>query len=168
MVRDASKGNRAFHHPIAEDGVGAGQGSLAFDFATLTGIALPRFPHWPAERLAVAEYVAFYPNVLLGLQADHGGTVGWVTSGGYAHHRAASIAAGYAPAPLGEAPEFEIEILGPLCAARRLARPRLDPAGTRMRSRRRTPIRRRAWWSRGDCARSHERRRTGATPRRSA
>ena len=32
---------------------------------------LPRFPEWPEDKLEQAEYVAFYPNVLLGIQADH-------------------------------------------------------------------------------------------------
>ena len=35
------------------------------------GTALPRFPEWPQDKLEQAEYVAFYPNVLLGIQADH-------------------------------------------------------------------------------------------------
>ena len=35
--------------------------------------ALPchAFAEWPEDKLEQAEYVAFYPNVLLGIQADH-------------------------------------------------------------------------------------------------
>ena len=59
------------HYNIVLDDWGAGQGSLAFEFSERAGISLPRFPAWPAERLKVAEYIALFPNVLLGLQNDH-------------------------------------------------------------------------------------------------
>ena len=49
----------------------AGQGSYAYRLSDEVGSALPRFPEWPADKLEQAEYVAFYPNVLLGIQADH-------------------------------------------------------------------------------------------------
>jgi len=49
----------------------AGQGSLAYRGSEIAGTHLPRFNGWPAERLHVAEYPTFYPNVLLGFQADH-------------------------------------------------------------------------------------------------
>jgi choline monooxygenase len=49
----------------------AGQGSYAYRLSDEVGTALPRFPEWPEEKLEQAEYVAFYPNVLLGIQADH-------------------------------------------------------------------------------------------------
>ena len=48
-----------------------GQGSYAYRLSDEVGTALPRFPEWPEEKLEQAEYVAFYPNVLLGIQADH-------------------------------------------------------------------------------------------------
>ena len=51
--------------------LGAGQGSLAFNFASKEGIALPQFEAWPKEQRNVAEYIAVYPNILLGLQVDH-------------------------------------------------------------------------------------------------
>ena len=63
--------------------------------------------------------------------------VGWVTSGGYAHSVAASMAQGYVPAALAEeAAEdmFEIEILGHRRAARIAAEPPFDPSGARMRA----------------------------------
>lgn len=49
----------------------AGQGSYNYNLSDVAGTRLPRFPSWPQERLRQAEYVSLYPNVLLGLQADH-------------------------------------------------------------------------------------------------
>jgi choline monooxygenase len=59
------------HYNIVEDGWGAGQGTRVFEFTERAGISLPRFPRWPREMLKVAEYIALFPNVLLGLQNDH-------------------------------------------------------------------------------------------------
>ncbi len=58
------------YHIMYGDDFG-GQGSLAYRLSDEVGTALPRFPEWPEDRLEQAEYVAFYPNVLLGIQADH-------------------------------------------------------------------------------------------------
>jgi dimethylglycine dehydrogenase len=61
--------------------------------------------------------------------------VGWVTSGGYAHCSARSLALGYVPADLAAAgTEFEIEIIGQRRPARLLTEPVFDPAGERMRT----------------------------------
>lgn len=49
----------------------AGQGSLAYNLSDVAGTHLPKFPHWPQDKLKHAEYIAFFPNVLLGIQADH-------------------------------------------------------------------------------------------------
>ncbi|MES2207911.1 MAG: aromatic ring-hydroxylating dioxygenase subunit alpha [Pseudomonadota bacterium] len=49
----------------------AGQGSYAYNLSVVAGTNLPTFPNWPQDRLRNAEYVAFFPNVLLGIQADH-------------------------------------------------------------------------------------------------
>ncbi|MES2259547.1 MAG: aromatic ring-hydroxylating dioxygenase subunit alpha [Pseudomonadota bacterium] len=49
----------------------AGQGSHAYNLSAVAGTNLPAFPSWPKDRLRNAEYVAFFPNVLLGIQADH-------------------------------------------------------------------------------------------------
>lgn len=61
---------------------------------------------------------------------------GWVTSGGYGHHVALSLAQGYLPAALaahtGEG-HFEVEILGRRYPARIAADPPFDPTGARMR-----------------------------------
>ena len=59
------------HYHIRHGELGAGQGSLAFNFASKEGIALPQFKAWPKEKRNIAEYIAVYPNVLLGLQVDH-------------------------------------------------------------------------------------------------
>ena len=71
-----------------------------------------------------------------GIERDGWRVIGWVTSGGYAHHVKLSMAQGYVPAALaGETGDgfFEIEILGHRRPARILAEPPFDPAGARMR-----------------------------------
>ena len=65
----------------------------------------------------------------------HDGTcVGFVTSGGFAHHSEKSVAMGYVPRDLARAGEaFEVEILGNLYPAQLQDRPLYDPDGTKMR-----------------------------------
>ena len=61
--------------------------------------------------------------------------VGWVTSGGYAHHSGVSLALGYIPAELVESEGgFEIEIIGRRRPAVVRHEPVLDPQGLRMRA----------------------------------
>jgi dimethylglycine dehydrogenase len=63
-----------------------------------------------------------------------GEVVGWVTSGGYAHYSARSLALGYVPAALARSgATFEVEIIGQRRPARLLDEPVYDPAGERMR-----------------------------------
>lgn len=64
-----------------------------------------------------------------------GDVVGWVTSGGFAHHSGVSIALGYVLADCAASANgaFEIEILGERCGARILPEPLFDPSGGRMR-----------------------------------
>ncbi len=63
-----------------------------------------------------------------------GRCVGYVTSGGHAHHLKRSMAMGYVPTPLaGDGTAFEIELLGDFYKARVTARPIYDPEGKRMR-----------------------------------
>ena len=66
----------------------------------------------------------------------HDGTVvGWITSGGYAHHSALSLALGYIPSELVDAGGgFEIEIIGRRRPAVIRHEPVLDPQGLRMRA----------------------------------
>lgn len=60
------------HYNIAEDGCFAGQGSTVYSpRMTDDGPDLPRFPDLPAQWDGAAEYVALFPNVLLGIHADH-------------------------------------------------------------------------------------------------
>ncbi len=64
-----------------------------------------------------------------------GETVGWITSGGYAHHLGRSVALAYVPTALAQANgAFDVEILGRSHAAVLATKPPFDPAGTRMRS----------------------------------
>ncbi len=61
--------------------------------------------------------------------------VGWVTSGGYAHHVDASLAQGYVPTDLLADPalKLQIEILGERCNVRLQMEPPFDPQALRMR-----------------------------------
>ncbi|NQY86891.1 MAG: aromatic ring-hydroxylating dioxygenase subunit alpha [Colwellia sp.] len=59
------------HYNIMFEGRFAGQGSTAYRLAETADTILPKFPSWPADKLQHAEYVALFPNVLLGIQADH-------------------------------------------------------------------------------------------------
>jgi choline monooxygenase len=59
------------HYHIMVDENFGGQGSYAYRLSDEVGSALPRFPEWPEDKLQQAEYISFYPNVLLGIQADH-------------------------------------------------------------------------------------------------
>ncbi len=49
----------------------SGQGTHTYDLERGGGAPLPVFPGWDPERLKTGEYLSLYPNVLLGLQADH-------------------------------------------------------------------------------------------------
>ena len=64
-----------------------------------------------------------------------GGVVGWITSGGFAHHSRLSIAMGYVPIDhaTSDGP-WEIEVVGVRRTATLLTEPPFDPAGLRMRS----------------------------------
>jgi dimethylglycine dehydrogenase len=64
-----------------------------------------------------------------------GEVVGWVTSGGFAHHSGRSMALGYVPDEHAESDgPWEIEVLGHRREASRLAEPPFDPSGSRMRA----------------------------------
>ena len=49
----------------------AGQGTRVYNLSEQAGTSLPVFPAWPTEQLKEAEYISIFPNVLLGIQADH-------------------------------------------------------------------------------------------------
>lgn len=62
--------------------------------------------------------------------------IGWITSGGYAHHVQKSLAQGYVPSELAEITDcgaFEVEILGERRKATILLDPPFDPKAERMR-----------------------------------
>lgn len=60
------------HYNIEESGLFAGQGTVAYAPALPEGgVALPDFPGLPAEWGRQAEYVALFPNMLLGIHKDH-------------------------------------------------------------------------------------------------
>lgn len=59
------------HYHIMDGDHIAGQGSVVYEFCEQAGIKLPVLDVWPKDQQKVAEYVALYPNVLLGLQKDH-------------------------------------------------------------------------------------------------
>ena len=49
----------------------AGQGTIVYNLADAAGTLLPVFPEWQLGRMKEAEYISVFPNVLLGIQADH-------------------------------------------------------------------------------------------------
>ena len=60
--------------------------------------------------------------------------VGWVTSGGYAHHAGRSVAMGYIEAgALDEGADYGVEIIGDVRTARLRSEPLFDPQADRMR-----------------------------------
>ncbi len=59
------------HYNIVLNQDMSGQGSLNYSFAAEAGAALPQFADWPQDKIRHAEYISLYPNVLLGVQADH-------------------------------------------------------------------------------------------------
>jgi dimethylglycine dehydrogenase len=76
-------------------------------------------------------------SAVLGITDGEWRVVGWITSGGYAHHVGRSMAQGYVPTALAEDESdglFEIEILGHRRPAKINVEPLFDPAGERMRS----------------------------------
>ena len=67
--------------------------------------------------------------------AYDGRTVGWVTSGGYAHWTRQSVALAYVPVELSQRNDaFAIEVLGAPRRATIAAEPPFDPSGARMRA----------------------------------
>ena len=49
----------------------AGQGTTVYDPKLKESKKFPCFPNWPKEKEKVAEYVALFPNVMLGIHKDH-------------------------------------------------------------------------------------------------
>ena len=59
------------HYNLAVDPLASGQGTRVYDLTRGDSEPLPQFSEWDGERLKTAEYLSLYPNVLLGIQADH-------------------------------------------------------------------------------------------------
>jgi dimethylglycine dehydrogenase len=64
-----------------------------------------------------------------------GKVVGWITSGGYAHHAGKSVALGYVPKEVaGDDDGFEVEIIGTRFGVYPIREPLFDPTGAHMRA----------------------------------
>ena len=59
------------HYNLTVDPLASGQGTRVYDLTRGETEPLPQFSEWDGERLKTAEYLSLYPNVLLGIQADH-------------------------------------------------------------------------------------------------
>ena len=59
------------HYSIIDGENMSGQGTLNYTPTLAGDESLPQFSDWPNEKIKHAEYISLYPNVLLGLQADH-------------------------------------------------------------------------------------------------
>ena len=59
------------HYNIIHNDYLSGQGSYTYNLSDVAGTTLPQFPDWPQDKIRQAEYLSLYPNVLLGVQADH-------------------------------------------------------------------------------------------------
>ena len=99
------------------------------------------YVHAPAGAMALRTWALDGPDDESGFDAAgdepiycDGEPVGWVTSGGFAHHSNVSVAMGYVPAELAhEGVRFDIEIVGERRAARLVDGCLWDPEGTAMR-----------------------------------
>ena len=49
----------------------AGQGTVAYNPKFVGNEKLPCFPSWPKHKENIAEYIALFPNVMLGIHKDH-------------------------------------------------------------------------------------------------
>lgn len=89
----------------------------------------------PGKSLVLFEVDVRDADVISNEPILHDGViVGYVTSGGYAHHVEKSVALGYVPAALTESGGgFEIEVMGEPRPASILPEPPFDPKGARMR-----------------------------------
>ncbi len=144
-------GARALMSMRLEKGWGAWTLDFRPDF-TAGQSGLDGFIHWEKDfigrQAALAERQAGSDKKLVTMVVDtqdmdvsgdeailkDGTCVGYVSSGGFAHHVGKSVALGYLPPDLtGDGTMVEIEILGEMFAARVTAEPLYDPAGERMR-----------------------------------
>lgn len=59
------------HYNLVVNEYMSGQGTNNYNLSGVAGTQLPQFPGWPEAKIRQGEYVSLYPNLLLGLQADH-------------------------------------------------------------------------------------------------
>ena len=59
------------HYNLIVEPLASGQGTRTYDLARGNQAPLPTFPGWAQDQLKTGEYLSLYPNVLLGIQADH-------------------------------------------------------------------------------------------------
>jgi len=59
------------HHNLLVCDHASGQISSNYELSRVRNTTLPTIEHWPVDQRSTAEYVSLYPNVLLGIQADH-------------------------------------------------------------------------------------------------
>ena len=59
------------HYNLIVDPISSGQGTHVYDLTRGASTPLPVFANWDESRVKTAEYLSLYPNVLLGIQADH-------------------------------------------------------------------------------------------------
>jgi dimethylglycine dehydrogenase len=145
-------GARALMSLRLEKGWGAGTLDYRPGF-TAAESSLDAFIHWDKEfvgkQAALAESKAGPQKKLVTMVVEtddtdvcndeaimnDGQAVGYVSSGGYAHHVGKSVALGYLPTALAAAgTQVEVEIMGQLYPAEILEKPLYDADGGRMRS----------------------------------
>ena len=59
------------HYNLVVEPLASGQGTHVYDLTRGAETPLPMFENWDRNRIKTAEYLSLYPNVLLGIQADH-------------------------------------------------------------------------------------------------
>ena len=59
------------HHIMSGSNIFAGQDTVVYD-PQFKNVKKPScFPNWPSDKLLYAEYIALFPNVMLGIHKDH-------------------------------------------------------------------------------------------------
>jgi len=59
------------HYNLVVEPLASGQGTRTYDLTRGNQAPLPVFPAWSQTQIKTGEYLSLYPNVLLGIQADH-------------------------------------------------------------------------------------------------
>ena len=59
------------HYNIVMNEHMSGQGTKNYNLSKIADTTLPPFQNWPEDKIRYGEYIALYPNVLLGLHVDH-------------------------------------------------------------------------------------------------